>query len=211
MGWIILGAVLGLIALILLIPVRVCLTYRTEPKLTVWVAFVPIRLLPAPERAAAPPQKKKEKPEKPGESGKKQNLLQEIRQTDGISGVVSFLKQAIAIALRLVGRVTLRLVIERLDLRFSAAAGDSAETAILYGKACAAVYPAVTLLSGALHSERIRVTVAPDFLADSVSVDCRLRIRLRLIWPVAYGVQALVRFLRLMIRQKRRSAAASVK
>ncbi len=208
MGWIILGAVLGLIALILLIPVRVCLTYRTEPKLTVWVAFVPIRLLPAPERAAAPPQKKKEKPEKPGE---KQNLLQEIRQTDGISGVVSFLKQAIAIALRLVGRVTRRLVIERLDLRFSAAAGDSAETAILYGKACAAVYPAVTLLSGALHSERIRVTVAPDFLADSVSVDCRLRIRLRLIWPVAYGVQALVRFLRLMIRQKRRSAAASVK
>lgn len=200
MGWMILGVVLGGLGLILGLPIQVCLHTEPEPTLTVRVGVVPVWRMPsqkepkvsAPKRSAA----------KAPQSDQKPNLLREIRQADGVPGVVRFLKQAIAIALRLVGHVARRLVIERLDLRLVTAGGDSAETAVLYGKTCAALYPAVTLLSGALHYEKIRVTVVPDFMRDYTSAECRLRIRLRLVWPVWYGLQALVRFLRLMIRQK---------
>lgn len=209
MGWIILGAVLLFLLLLLLLPARVCFTYRTEPQLTVWAAFVPIRLIPAPEKPKKPKAKKPKPDRSKAKSDEKSGFLHDIRRDGGLSGLIAFLQKAIRLALWLVGRVAKRLVIEKLDLRVSVAAGDSAQTATLYGKVCAGIYPAVELLSTALGYESIRTEVVPNFMAEQSTVQCTLRIRLRLIWPVCYGLRALLRFVKLIIRQKCASRKAT--
>ncbi len=49
-GWIVLAVIVALIALLMWLPVRVCVIYRDQPDVVLRIGFIPIRILPAKEK-----------------------------------------------------------------------------------------------------------------------------------------------------------------
>lgn len=70
--------------------------------------------------------------------------------------------------------------VDRLELNVVVAEEDAAQTAIVYGEACALIYPATAFLAGLKGSGQQHVSVRPDFTAEegSVSFGCVLSARL---------------------------------
>lgn len=215
-GWIILSALAALIVLILLIPVRVCVHYGAQLALTLRVAFVPIPLIPPPPKAnrpkptpSSPAKAKKTKKSADSEQKKKPNLIQTLKQEQGLSGLIDFFRRLASLALRFAGSVAKRIKIERLDLRVRISAGDSADTAMLYGKACAALYPSVAALLQVVKHRALHMELVPDFMSEQNHIQCILVLRLRVFWVIHYALRALGRFIQLLVRTKKASAAGA--
>ena len=64
------------------------------------------------------------------------------------------------------GRFLDILVIDRLYLDLLVASEDAAATATDYGKACAILYPALSLVKGRVKVRKSRLNIAPDFLRE---------------------------------------------
>lgn len=166
--WILLGCA-ALVLLLLLLPVRLrFFCARGQLRATLWVlGGIPIRLMPRRPRrkTQAPPEKKqkqkKEAPE-PAENRRAGPLRQIFAQND--------LPDAIAICCRLLRLlcertrwILRRMRFSRLRLSVSLAGDDAAATALLYGRACAAIYPLLAFLQANLRVSFRRVDLRADF------------------------------------------------
>lgn len=206
-GRIILGSVFVFCLVLLLIPIRFCFSYFEQPLLTIWIAFVPLKILP-PETGG-----KRSKPEKQqnlkGEKKEKQSLFSEIREGKGLGEFLSFLKKLLHILLRAVKRVGRHLIAERCEAEIAVGGEDSASVAEQYGRICSAVFPVWAQLLSLTRCRRHNLQIYPDFFSKEYQIRCKIRIRLRLGWVICAAVAACVSFLRLMLKEKMDAAGRS--
>lgn len=208
--WIVLG-ILAFVLLLLLLPVHVSLRFRDELEVRVRYAFVSLRVYPRPEK----PAKKKKKAARAGRRAKKQepeeklSQIEKLLKEDGVGAVVEYLQSVAKLAVDALRRALRVIVVDRLETRLIVVGEDAAETAVLYGKICAAVYPAQAVLETVMKVRRRQVCVEPGFLQEksSAAVDLRAHVQPLRLLVAAAGL--LVRWLVNTVRQESAKEAAS--
>ena len=172
-----LAIILGIIAffvLILSIRVTVYMTYDEEFKLDIGWLFIKFHILPKKEKPEKEKKPKKEKEpaqenadqppaeEKPKE--KKDNIIVSFYKNQGFSGVLQLLKDTVNAINGMFGTIFRHFVFRELKLYMTVGASDAAETAQLYGKTCAAVFPAMGLITSTCNVKEYDCAVRPNFM-----------------------------------------------
>ncbi len=168
--------ILGIIAFfVVLLSVKVAVTVHYEGDVAVSVKwlFLKFNILPKHEKEEKPKKEKKKKEEKPKEESevipepkkkKKDNMFVRFYRNRGVEGVVQLLKDtanAVGGMFRRIGRA---FFFEELIISLTVGAGDSAETAIKYGKICSAAFPAMGLIVSSMRVKKYNIEINPDFI-----------------------------------------------
>ena len=168
----IIAAIVFLVWLVLSVPVKVSLGFDDKIRLSVKYLFIKLDILPAS------PKPKKEKPEKEPEAEKeapkeekppkekKPNPIVEMVKANGYDGMMTVIGNLGKVLGVYGGKLFKSIVFDRLDLNITVGTGDSAATAIKYGKTCQKVYPIFGFICSNNLVRRYDIDVHPDFLAN---------------------------------------------
>ena len=176
-----LAALLVLLLLaVLFLPLYARIGYDGELMVKLWVLGVPVTLLPDEPAEETKPKKQQKKPAA-GKPSKAQQLKEELSagfRRDGVQATLDYLGKLAAIAGKAAGRVLRAITVDKLQLELCVATGDPADTAVRYGQICAALYPALTAINGAVRIRHRRLRVEPNFLLEESGVyaDVRLHV-----------------------------------
>lgn len=186
--WILLGilAFILLIVVILSVKFTLFMSFDDEFKLAVKWLFIKINILPKAEKEEKPKKEKpkKEKPEKEKkkldeeekqeetaetEKPKKDNILVAFYKNQGLSGVIQLLNDTVSAIGGMFGSIFRHFVFHELKLHITVGTDDSAQTAILYGKTCASVFPAMGLITTTCKVKDFDCRVEPNFFEPEKS------------------------------------------
>lgn len=193
-GWVLL-ALLALLAVLLLIPVRVRGTCRDgEPRLTVRYGPVKLQIFPpkekkegGEEKPAKPKKKKKPKKEKPQKPKAKINAEQILYALEKLPPILGR-------ALKRVGRC---IHIRPLQVYLLVAGPDPAGTAILFGKLEAALAAGFPTLEEALDVKDADIRLYVDFTAGQMDFIVDAGVWLRpwtLVWVLLRAGGSLIKW-----------------
>lgn len=184
----VLYVLLGIIAFFVLIfSVRLTIyaTYDEEFKFDVKWTFIKLPIYPAKDK----PKKEKKKKEKPKQEEapvqetapkqKKDNILTSFYKNQGFGGVMQLLNDTVGAINGMFGGIFKHFIFRELKLYVAVGAGDAADTAVLYGKTCAVVYPAFGLITSTCKVKEYDCNVEPNFLGAQKSATFRAVCSLR--------------------------------
>ncbi len=189
--------ILGIIAFfVILLSIKIAVTvhYEDDIALSVKWLFLNIKILPAKhkdehKKKPKKEKKKKEKKEEPKEESeiikepkkkkKGDNMFVRFYKNRGVSGVVQLIKDAVKALGGMFGRIFRAFKIEELYIAMSVGGGDSAETAIQYGKICSAAFPAMGLLVNKMKIKKYSIDISPDFIYGKTEAKLHTKISLR--------------------------------
>lgn len=187
-----LAIILGIIAFfVILLSVRltVYMTYDEEFKLDIGWLFIKLHLLPKkekeekekPEKEKKPKEEKKaaEASEEQPPKEKKDNIIVSFYKNQGFSGVLQLLKDTVNAINGMFGGIFKHFIFRELKLYLSVGAGDAAETAQLYGKTCAAVFPAMGLITSTCKVKEYDCAVRPNFIEPEKAAAFRVVLSFR--------------------------------
>ena len=185
--------ILGIIAffvLVLSVRVTVYMTYDEEFNLDIGWLFFKLHILPKKEKPEKEKKLKKEKAPKEEESTdkppedekpkeKKDNIIVSFYKNQGFSGVLQLLKDTVNAINGMFGTIFRHFVFRELKLYMTVGASDAAETAQLYGKTCAAVFPAMGLITSTCNVKEYDCAVRPNFMVAEKSAIFRVVLSFR--------------------------------
>lgn len=166
----VLGGIIAFFVLVLSVPVHVTFSYGEKISLTVRYLFIKLHLLPVgekkPKKEKKPKEEKKEEPkdEKPKE--KKPNPILEMVKANGYDGMMEVLSNFGHILALYGGKLFKSVVFDEIEIYITVGTGDSAKTAIEYGKTCQKVYPLLGFICSNNLVKKYDASVEPDFLAN---------------------------------------------
>ncbi len=170
---IVLCVIAGIIAffvLILSVPIHVSVGYDNKIRLSVRYLFIKLNILPAGEKKPKEEKPKKEKPkkEKPPKEPKekKPNPIVQMVKANGYDGMMLVLQNLGRVMSIYGGKLFRSVVFDEITLHICVGTGDSAATAIKYGKTCQKVYPIFGFICSNNLVRRYDIDVHPDFLAN---------------------------------------------
>ncbi|MCI9576167.1 MAG: DUF2953 domain-containing protein [Clostridiales bacterium] len=186
---IVIGSILLFFLLLLFCPVTLTASYDQEFRAKLRYLFFTIRLAPPKEKPEGEQPKKKKKPKKEPQEGaeKKPSFSKRFLGEWGLGGFLSLVKEIAKIAIGKGKRLFSHLVISRMTAVLRIGGSDAAAVAAQYGKACAVVYPAFTVLAGNTKCRRHHVWVAPDFTSEKTEIYFDIQVGIRP-WFVLTGV-----------------------
>lgn len=203
--YILLG-LLAVLALLLFVPISIRLRFETEEGFTGEARYLFFRFaFPVEEEKPTPSGKKSKEKDV---SKEKTNQIQDIIKEKGFSGFLEFIRELGSIASGAAKKVFSHLTIRKLKLSVVVALEDAAETAIAYGVVCGMVYPAVSALLAVVRYKDYDVTVTPDFDRDEPEATMSLHATIRLFFVVYAALMALLRYIKLKMREKKQKSSA---
>ena len=165
-GWIILGVIAALIAVLLCLRVGVTASFGEELRVTAQIGPATVQIIPPPEKKPA-----KEKPKKAAakaEKKPKERKKPDIHLTLGdIRGGLHAVWQSIQGALRRAGK---RIRIDPLRLSFVFGDEDPVNTAQWYGWANSAMWAVMPRLEEMIHMPDPRIHMEMDFTATETKI-----------------------------------------
>lgn len=195
---IVLSVIVGIILLIVLIlsiPVKVSLGFDDKIRLSVKYLFLKFDILPAgpkKEKSDKPPKEPKppkEKTEQPRVE-KKPNPIVEMVKANGFDGMMVVIKNLGEVLGVYGGKLFKSVVFDEITVHISVGTGDSAATAIKYGKICRKVYPVMGFICANNLVRKYDIVVEPDFLANKTEGDfyCDMNVTIRKIINATIGL-----------------------
>lgn len=179
--YIILG-VLAFIFLLLMIPVVLRFDYSAETSLVLKYLFFKFTLFPRAEK----PVKEEKKTDKPQPQVSK---IKELKDKHGLRGLLDIFKEIAKLAGAAALKILKRVKIRELDIYAVAGGDNAAETALLYGEACAVIYPVVNMLKGICRCKKTGVMVDADYKAKESAAICQAVISIRPVYIAGYGLK----------------------
>ncbi len=165
-GWIILGVIAALIAMLLCLRVGVTASFGEELRVTAQIGPATVQIIPPPEKKPA-----KEKPKKAAakaEKKPKRKKKPDIHLTlEDIRGGLHAVWQSIQGALRRAGK---RIRIDPLRLSFVFGDEDPVNTAQWYGWANSAMWAVMPRLEEMIHMPDPRIHMEMDFTAAETKI-----------------------------------------
>ena len=168
--------ILGIIAFfIILLSIKFTVTVHYEDDVAVslkWL-FLKFNILPKHEKEEKPKKEKKKKEENPKKESevvpepkkkKQDNMFVRFYRNRGVEGVVQLLKDTAKAIGGMFKRIGRAFLFEELIISLTVGAGDSAETAIKYGKTCSAAFPAMGLIVSTMRVKKYNIEINPDFI-----------------------------------------------
>ena len=184
MWWYLLLILPALILLFLLLPVYLTVDLKNvEPEVKIKLAFIDITGAVIKEDK---PEKETEKTEKKQKRTRKRTLSERINE---FKDKVAFARNAFRI-------VAKRLTVTRFRLICRVATGDAAQTAVLYGSACAAAAALDAFVNECFKVKKQNVYIYPDFTAQKPELDAFVKIRMFVFSAVGAGISILFNAMR---------------
>ncbi len=158
MGWIIAGAVIAVLVVILMIPVYVGIEYKGELTVRISYLFVKIKVFPLKEKNKG---KNKAKKKKEATEGDKKEKGKKKKQS-----VMDILKIITDIIRSIEGKLKKVIIISDIKVFMEVVGDDACDTALSYGKASAGINTALAILKNLITVKRARVSVFPNFAGE---------------------------------------------
>ncbi len=131
-------------------------------------------------------------------SQEKESVLDKLRRLSSENDSTSFfefLRETAALAAGSLKKLFHHIVIKKLSLDVSVAGEDAAQTALSYGKLCALIYPAVSVLVSQTKTKWYGVSVFPDFSEQAqTKAKFEVQSRVKVLFLLSAGVGFLVKF-----------------
>lgn len=207
--WILLGIFL-LLAILLFCPVSVRLDYTDKLTVTLCFLFLKFRISP-PKKEKIEKEKKNKKKAGTGEKEKKKNFLRTFQEEEGFSGALHFLHELAEILKSAIKRTASHLVIRLLDVRLILASSDAAQTAVLYGKTCAALFPVLASICSCAKVRKYNADIRPDFIAVKCQAEIAVIFSIRPIFVVHAGVGGLYGYIKNIVFAKNNQKQGGVR
>ena len=156
------------------------------------------------ERAKARERRRLERKRKKLEARKKQrkpaakkekSAFGKLLEERGVCGMVSWILELARIAGGMLRKTFRGIIIRRLDLMMDVGGEDAAQAAINYGRMCAILLPALSLIRNCVRRYRRNIRLSPDF--DGEGIKALLDTELVII-PIAVAGHALMALLRVI-------------
>lgn len=177
--------ILGIIAffvIVLAVKVRITVHYDDDVSVDIGWLFLKFRVLPSKEKTDNQKKKKKEKKKKEDSDDsskkdetvkepkpKKDNMFVRFYHNRGVDGVLQLLRDTVNALKGMFRRIGRSFKFEELFISMTVGAGDSAETAIKYGKTCEIAFPAMGYIVSNMRVNKYNIEITPDFLYGSNS------------------------------------------
>lgn len=186
--WIVLLCIIAFFILLFSIRIVAVLHYEDDVELTVKWLFLKFQIFPEKENKK-PKKEKKKKEKKPKEEAadesvkppkeKKDNILKRFYNNKGFGGVMQLIRDTMSALKGMFGRIIKAFVFDELYISMNVGAGDSAETAIKYGKVCAEVFPAMGFIVANAKVKKYNLEITPDFIKGENSARLHTKISFR--------------------------------
>ncbi len=168
--YIILGILLLLFSLTLL-NVYWYAEYDEKLKVFVRIAFLKIQLAPQkqkeekPKKKSPKKQKKKKKKKKKTEKPEKKepSFINKLYKERGVSGIIDIIRQLAEIVAGALKGIFSHLIVTELTVKLDISGEDAADSAIKYGRVCAALFPALRVITDIVTVKHYNVSVTPVF------------------------------------------------
>lgn len=187
------GAVFLLLALLLLAPVKLEVSFRGE--FTAQVNYLFLRFPLVPGKEPSPQEEALES----GEEAPPPSLLTKLRvllRRQGLRGFLQSLQELAQAVKDASVNLLKRVHLKRLNLYICLAGKeDAASAAIQYGQICGAAYGACGILLGLLPCRNSAVSVDLDYQAEEHRIDFSAAVTIRLLFFVVEGLILLYRAL----------------
>ncbi len=199
----ILFGLIALVAAVLFIPVGLRMEYRQELTVRLRVFGIPILLFSSAEEEEQHTEQQKKKTAKHSPKDKPKSKtssrLQTIRDSlsqsfhkDGLSATLSIIAETLELAGKAVGAFFKSVTIDRLWLEMRVSSEEPSDTAILYGRICGILYPALAALEKAIPIRRKKIRVEPNFLMSVSAVQWEVRAHIRSYQVLFYALKMLL-------------------
>ncbi len=220
--WWTLLALLILIALALAVPTRLYVRYAEEITLQVRYLFLKINVPVTEEQKARQQSKKKKKKPKPSEKeektkkaekGNKQDKkdkkkksnpvvkwLRGLYKKGGVDAIIEAFKKIASLVGNVLKPIFRHIKLRSLKINVVVASDNAADTAVNYGRLCAGVYPALTVILSVVKYDDYTVNICPDFDKTALEPDISAEISLVPWAAVGGAIHALVRFIAFKIK-----------
>lgn len=165
--YIILGVLLLLFSLTLLNVVWYA-EYDEELRVLVRIGFLKIQLAPQKPKKEKPkkkaPKKQKKQKKKTAEpKEKKPSFIKQLHKEHGITGIINIVQRLAELVVGALKGVFSHLIVTELTVKIEVSGEDAADSAIKYGRVCAALFPALGAITKIVKVKHYNVNVTPVF------------------------------------------------
>ncbi|MGN0537115.1 MAG: DUF2953 domain-containing protein [Acutalibacteraceae bacterium] len=190
--YIILGILL-FILLLLSIPLKADIVYNGSWTVKIKYLFLSFKIVPAKEKKKnkSQPEKEENGKQKPKTEKTKNSNLSFVKEK-GFSGLVALLKDIINLINQSSRQFLRHLLIYKMDINAAIAGEDSAQTAMNYGYACSAIYPAVSFIESHLKKCKYHLNITADFDSDKTVIDTHVILGIRPVFALHIAIKALI-------------------
>lgn len=196
--YIILGILL-FILLLLSIPLKADIVYNGSWTVKIKYLFLSFKLVPAKEKKKDKPQKASQSEKKKTEEKKQKQKTEKNKNANlsfvkqkGFSGIIALLKDIINLINQSSRQFLRHLLIYKLDINTAIAGEDAAQTAMNYGYACSAIYPAVSFIESHLKKCKYNLNITANFDSDKTVVDTHVILGIRPVFALHTAIKALI-------------------
>lgn len=214
-------AIIALIVLLLALPLRIFLHYAPEQGFRFRIKYLFLTLADStkekkPKQPKQPAGQEKPAAQKKKSDGKATERLLDFLGLKDISSKLNFKRavddkgllaafrnvfSAVKELFSRIGRLVKRSVFKRFDLRITVGDSDAADAAFRYGSVCAAVYPLLTLLDGAMKFKKRSVDIGCDFERDNIMASFDGQLNYRPIHIVGFLLGLFGRYIKQSVRK----------
>lgn len=199
---IIIGAFLALLFTLLFLPVTVDLAFNG--KLLLKIKYLGIILFDNSKKSTAKKLKKKNIKNENNSNApqKKDNFIKKTYKEKGLIGTVSYFSEIFAIVAKRLWRVIKRFKFRKFKVDIIVATTDAANTAIQYGRICAAVYPLISFLQSVTNLKPKNINLSADFDKTTSEFRTSILVKTQVIYLLIAAVGILSQFLKLERKER---------
>ena len=203
---IIILSIITVIAVLLICPVCIRFKYTQSPFLTVRYLFLSFRILPPKPKkkktkSKAKPQQTDKKPTAKKE--KKPSFIKKIIDKKGLGGFLYIVREVASFTSGELKSLFSHVKIYGVDVEISLSCEDAAQTAVNYGKTCAVVYPAFSVIAENTRCEKYYINIKPNFKENSeTEIFAVANARISLFWLIKSAIGAIIKGTKLYLKLK---------
>lgn len=201
---IILGVIILLLLLLLFLPLTVDLAFDNQFLLKVRYSGITVydNTKKRKPKIAEKHSEKAEQKKGDNASAKKDSFIKSTYKQKGLLGTIKYFSGILQIVLKKLWWVVKRLKFRKFKLDLSVATSDAADTAIQYGKICAAVYPVLSLLQTSADFKPSEMNISADFENKKSEFAVSVIVVTRLFYWLIAAISFLTQFLKLQRKER---------
>ena len=151
----------------------------------------------AGSKKRAPKEKKAKKKKKPNPIIK---WIKGLYKKGGVDAIIEAFKKIASLVGTVLKPIFKNIRLKQLNIDITVASDNAADTAINYGKLCAGVYPALTVILSVMKYDDYSVAIRPDFNKKDLEPDISAEISLIPWIAIGGAVHALFRFINFKVK-----------
>ena len=200
---IIIAAIILFLLILLFLPLTVDLSY--SDKLLLKVKYSGITLFNNSKAKKTKKVKKTQRKRNDGENKKptkkKDNFVVSTYKQKGLLGTIKYFSNILSLVLKKLWWLIKRLKFKKFKLDLAIATNDAADTAIEYGKTCAALYPVLSLLQTNINFKPQEINVRADFEKNKTELKASILLTTSLLNYLILAISALMQFIKLQNKE----------